>query len=162
MMDSHIPKESSRRMAYCKEILLIFNVLTHDVVQRIQTEELRMWLYTDDMILLSERRELLQEAINKLQEWSQENDLIINRDKTKVMKFRKGGTPKNTNMFTFGGQALDIVKSYKYLGITLQVTGHTFSKHIEDRAVRAMKATVEIKKLNLLSIATALKLFTIK
>ena len=42
------------------------------------------------------------------------------------------------------------------------MTGHTFYKHIEDRSVRAMKATVEIKKLNLMSIATALKLFTIK
>ena len=42
------------------------------------------------------------------------------------------------------------------------MAGHTFSKHIEDRAVRAMKATVEINKLNLLSIATALRLFTIK
>ena len=42
------------------------------------------------------------------------------------------------------------------------MTGYTFSKHIEDIAVRAMKATVEIKKLILLSIATALKLFTIK
>ena len=81
-------------MAYCKETPLIFNVLTHDVVQRIQTDEVRMWLYADDMILLSERREPLQEDINKLQEWSQENDLIINRDKTKAMKFRKRGTLK--------------------------------------------------------------------
>ena len=56
-----------------------------------------MWLYVDDMILLSQRREPLQEAINKLQEWSQEIDLIINRDKTKVMKFKKGGTLKNTD-----------------------------------------------------------------
>ena len=30
---------------------IIFNVLTHDVVQRIQTEEVRMWLYSNDMIL---------------------------------------------------------------------------------------------------------------
>ena len=57
---------------------------------------------------------------------------------------------------------MEIVKNYKYLGITLQVTGHTFSKHIEDRVVRAMKTTVEIKKLNLLSIATALKMFILK
>ena len=45
---------------------LIFNVLTHDVVQRIQTEEVRIWLYADGMILLSERREPLQEVINKV------------------------------------------------------------------------------------------------
>ena len=42
---------------------LVFNVLAHDVVQRIQTEEVRMWLYADDMILLSERRESLKETI---------------------------------------------------------------------------------------------------
>ena len=78
-----------------------------------------------------------------MQEWSQEN-YIINRDKTKAMELRKGVTLKNKDIFTYGGQAQEIVKSYKYLGITVQVTGHTFSKHIEDRAVRAMKATVEI------------------
>ena len=50
---------------------------------------------------------------------SQEND--INKDKTKAMKFRKGGTLKNTDLFTCGGQALEIV-NYKYLEITLQVT----------------------------------------
>ena len=107
------------------------------------------------MIILSERREPLQEAINILQDWSQENDLITNMYKTKVMKFRKRGTLKNTDLYTCAGQELEIVKNYKYLGITLQVTGHNFSKHIEDRVVRAMKATVEIKKLNLLSIAIA-------
>jgi hypothetical protein len=41
------------------------------------------------------------------------------------------------------------------------MTGHT-SKHMEDRAVKAMKATVEIKKLNLRYIATARKLFILK
>ena len=59
------------------------------------------------------------------------------------MKFRKGGTLKNTDIFTCGGQALEIVKNYKYLGITLQVTGHTFSKHIEDRAVRGNRRNKE-------------------
>ena len=38
------------------------------------------------------------------------------------------------------------------------MTGNTFSKHIEDRTIRAMKATIKIKKLK----ATALKLFTIR
>ena len=83
-----------------------------------------MWLYADDMVILSERRELLQ-AISKLQEWSQEN-YIINRNKTKVMKFRKGGTMKNRHIHPW-----EIVKSY--LGIMLQVTVHAFYKHIEDR-----------------------------
>ena len=56
------------------------------------------------------------------------------------MKFREGGTLTNTGIFICGEQELEIVKSYKYLGIMLQVVEHIFSKHIEDR-VRAMKAT---------------------
>ena len=94
--------------------------------------------------------------------WSLENDLVINRKKTKVMKFRKGGTLANTDVVTCGKQTLEIVKSYKYLGVTLQVSGHSFTKHIEERAVRAIKATFEIKKLSLLSVRTGLKLFNIK
>jgi hypothetical protein len=87
-------------------------VLTPDITQRIQIEDVRMWLYTNDIILLSERREPLQEAINKLEEWSQEID-IIKRDKTKVMKLKKGGTLTITDILTCGGQELEIVKSYK-------------------------------------------------
>ena len=58
MMDSHIPKDEWRTISP-----LIFNVLTHDVVQRIQTDEVRMWLYADDMMLRPSDEGAVQQVI---------------------------------------------------------------------------------------------------
>lgn len=38
----------------------------------------------------SENGEVLQAILNKLQHWSSENELIINKNKTKIIKFIKG------------------------------------------------------------------------
>ncbi|KAJ4427228.1 hypothetical protein ANN_24845 [Periplaneta americana] len=82
--------------------------------------------------------------------------------KTKVMKFRKGGNVSRSDIFTYANEKLEIVNSYKYLGLTLQVTGKSFTKHIEERCSAAIKATYDIKKLEKLSTTTALRLFYIK
>ena len=81
------------------------------------------------MVILSKNRAMMQQVINKLEEWSKENDLKINQNKTKVMKFRKGGRINSEDVFICGNHPLEIAKAYKYLGVTLQVTGFTFTRH---------------------------------
>ena len=61
------------------------------------------------MILLSERRQSLQEAIKK--KLARVVPVKINKDKTKVKKFRKGETMKNTDIFTCWGQELEMVQA---------------------------------------------------
>lgn len=46
--------------------------------------------------------------------------------------------------------------------MTLQVTGFTFTRHIEDRIVAAIKATMEIRNLTSLSLGTSIALFKLK
>ena len=41
----------------------------------------------------------------------------LNVDKTKVVVFRRGGSIRREEVFYFKGQKLEIVSSYKYLGI---------------------------------------------
>ena len=141
---------------------MLFNVLTNDIVTKITTEEVKILLYADDMVILSKNRNGMQQAINKLEDWTRENELKINQTKTKVMKFRRGGRTNLKDTFTCGNQPLEMTKSYKYLGVTLQVTGFTFTKHIEDKTIAAIKATMEIKRLKSLSLETATKLFRLK
>lgn len=140
---------------------MMFNLLTHDVIQEVAVN-LPMFLYADDMVMMSSNREALQEGLNRLHVWSRRNGLDINTGKTKVMKFRKGGNVSRSDIFTYGNEKLEIVNSYKYLGLTLQVTGKSFTKHIEERCSAAIKATYDIKKLEKLSTTTALRLFYIK
>ena len=114
---------SYKRMACYKvtQSPIMFNMITHDVVQKVPTEDVKMHLYVDDMLILSNNRTSLQEAINRLEEWSQENDMYINQNKTKIMKFRKGGKLSSTDIFICGNRTLKIIKSFKYLGVTLSL-----------------------------------------
>ena len=42
--------------------------------------------------------------------------IVVNRDKTNIVHFRPVRSTKTSNDFMFGGDKLDIVNSYKYLG----------------------------------------------
>ena len=53
----------------------------------------------------------------------------INVTKTKVLVFRKGGQLPRNLSFIYEGEALEIVTSFKYLGIVLLLVGH-FPRHI--------------------------------
>lgn len=141
---------------------IIFNVLTHDVIEKVTSTDVEMYLYADDMVMLSIHKEPLQASLNNLLEWSRNNDLVINRSKTKIMKFRRGGSIAKTDIFLCNEERLEIVNSFRYLGLTFQVTGRVFTKHIEERIVAATKAIVGLKRLKMLSIKTALELFKIK
>jgi hypothetical protein len=86
----------------------------------------------------------------------------IKEDKTKVMKFRKGGRLSKNDVLYCNGSKLEFVNMYKYLGIIMQPSGIAFGKHISERARLALLATFSITKLNLLSVHTALRLFDLK
>jgi hypothetical protein len=43
--------------------------------------------------------------------------------KSKIVAFKKGGTQKNTERWNMGGQNIQIIDKFKYLGITLENTG---------------------------------------
>ena len=79
----------------------------------------------------------LQEAINELVHYCESNFLTINASKTKVMIFHKGRLPKNENKEYFIGQTkLEIVNSFKYLGITFS-TQLSFTKHLQSKNAEA-------------------------
>ena len=45
--------------------------------------------------------------------------MVINRDKTQIVHYRKAKVPFTQFKFNFDGEPLDIVSEYKYLGIFL-------------------------------------------
>ena len=50
-------------------------------------------------------------------------DGSVNRDKTKVVVFRKGGRLSDNLSFYYDGHKLDIVNKYTYLGIVFTSGG---------------------------------------
>ena len=117
-------------------------------------------LYADDIIVLSETKNGLQNACNKIANFCQDWSLEVNCKKTKVMFFSANGK-QNKDEITYQGKTLEKVKSYKYLGILLTSSG-SFTKAKEDLYQRGSKASFKLMKLinsNKLSYNTTMHLF---
>ena len=69
--------------------------------------------------------------------------LTVNLEESIVIVFRKGGLLAAREKWVFGESQLEIVNSYKYLGLSFS-TRHRFAAAVEDTAVRAKKSKIEI------------------
>ncbi len=77
-------------------------------------------LYADDLAILAESEQDLQDMLNVLHEWTQEFDMSVNIDKTKVVHFRRGPSIWCTeSVFTLGDDVVQVVDRYHYLGLVL-------------------------------------------
>jgi hypothetical protein len=86
---------------------------------KIGKADLNILLYADDMILLAYNIFDLQEKINILRRYFQDDDLQVNLDKTKVVIFRQGNVKvKNCKIF-WGEDELVSVDEYIYLGVPM-------------------------------------------
>ena len=105
----------------------LFNLYINDLAQEIKNlncgvnfgdnDNLSILLYADDIVLLAETDDDLQRMLNCLYRWCSKWRLVVNESKTKVMHIRPSRSPKTETKFRLGQTELDIVESYKYLGI---------------------------------------------
>ena len=83
-----------------------------------------MLLYADDAVVFAKSPEALQSILNDLELYCATWGLNINISKTKVMIFEKG---RNTSHdFYLNNVKLEIVSSFKYLGIHFFKNGNLF------------------------------------
>ena len=96
------------------------------------------------MAILSTSKEGLQTSLNIIENFCKTWGLNINTQKTKVMVFKGGGkVPSETN-FALGGDTLEIVKSYSYLGVTFTPNG-SMKTVITDLKAKAAKAMFKLQ-----------------
>ena len=126
---------------------LLFNIFLSDLVKnlslkegkvKIADTEIASIVWADDIVLLAENEGGLQQMLNVLDAYCQENKLDINTAKTKCMTFNKSGRLIRRN-FHVNGVILENVRSYKYLGFLLTPSGEirTGLKDLRDRALKA-------------------------
>jgi hypothetical protein len=101
-------------------------------------------LYADDIVLLSKTPVDLQNGLNILENYCQRWKLKVNIEKTKIMVFGKGRLPNNLR-FTYGGQPLEIVNKFCYLGIVF-TRGGSFVEAQNTLDGQAQKAIYKMKK----------------
>ena len=63
---------------------------TADIIRTI-LENVKLYMYADDIMLASRSQEDLQQTFNRVTEWTEDNELRLNEAKTVTMTFRKGG-----------------------------------------------------------------------
>ena len=100
-------------------------------------------LWANDIVIFSESRLGLQSQIDKLYDYSQDNLLPVNINKTKCICFNKHGRVCRSNLL-FNGIILDDVNQYMYLGFVVKSNGN-FHTALQNLAERASKAFYKIR-----------------
>ena len=80
-------------------------------------------LYADDTAILSENKDGLQKALDIFESYCEIWKLKVNVNKTKVMIFCKKKFWHNFD-FTLQEQLLEIIDTYSYLGVYLNIMAH--------------------------------------
>lgn len=79
-------------------------------------------MYADDIVLLSPTATGLQHMINRLENYCETWNLRVNLSKSKIMVFRRGGRLGSGSKWWYKGKEIEIVNSYKYLGVNFTST----------------------------------------
>ena len=115
---------------------LFFILYVNDVQKAVTGVNLQ--LYADDTVIYVAGEDShsaaakLQPALNKFSKWCAANKLTLNVSKTKLMTFGTRNMVKKAKdtVVKIGGTPLQIVPTYKYLGVTLDAT-LTFDKQVK-------------------------------
>jgi hypothetical protein len=118
--------------------------------------------YADDTVLLAKSLLEMQPAVDDLVDWCKIKNLKLNLTKTKAMKHRQGGHLAAHDVIKIENQPIEFVNKFVYLGLTITTTAKTFTKHIEERARKAVLQTMEINNPRNLALTTAMRLFDLK
>ena len=118
-------------------------------------------LFADDVILVSDSATGLENKLNVLHSQSKRLGLHVNIDKSKIVIFRKGGYLSKHENWTYENTQLEIVNSYKYLGIDF-ATRMSLTSWVTDLVTKAKKASFCIIKTLKRLACNDLKLFDSK
>lgn len=79
----------------------------------------KVLLYADDIVILSDSPSGLQNMINALHQYCLTWSLKVNLDKSKVLIFRTGTRVSSNLKWNYGDDDIQIVNNYKYLGVNI-------------------------------------------
>jgi len=125
---------------------LLFNLLIADLEEelgrvkwggvKLGEERIYSLAYADDMVLLAEEEGGMRSLIERLENYLKGKGLELNVEKTKIVRFKRGGGRLNKVNWSWGGSRIEEVREYKYLGYKMQRNGGQES-HIKERVAKA-------------------------
>ena len=123
----------------------ILTCLNDDIGIKVENILIKLLMFADDMVLVSETREGLQLGLDDLHSYCVKWGMKVNIDKTKIVVFKKGGRTSKNDNWTYNGYPVDVVSSFKYLGYYLSSTG-SFRMGTQELLKAARKALFSLKK----------------
>ena len=109
--------------------------------------EVFLLLFADDVVLMSLTPGGLQNQLNNLKAEADRLKLEVNLAKNSIIVFRKGGHLSRHERWTYGDVELEVVNSYKYLGIAL-TTKLSTTQAVADFIPKANYHHFENRKIN--------------
>lgn len=100
---------------FLEDVFKIFDEKTSPI--RVGTADIDMLAYADDLVVLARNIFEMQEKIDKLVKYFNDNGLIVNLSKTNVVLFKNRNTIKNKPKLFWGDSEINYVDYYKYLGV---------------------------------------------
>ena len=135
---------------------LLFNIFLSDLPKTLNTMEnyapiignttkLNCIIWADDVIILSESEKGLNNMLERLATYTEENSMEINIEKTKGMIFNKTGKFLRRN-FKYKNGNIETVRESKYLGFILIPSG-SISHGLNDLKARASRALAHLRNM---------------
>ena len=103
---------------------LIFILYVNDIFECLD-EEISIFMYADDTLILSKSEDVhdvaikSEQALEKIMYWSEVNKLSINYKKTKYMIVKHAKVDAKPNLTTRNCNMIVLVQQYEYLGLLL-------------------------------------------
>ena len=114
---------------------------------RIGNKDINILLYADDIVILADSVNKLQIKINVLFKYFEKNALTINLKKSKILIFQKGGLKSKKEKWWWDNIPIEIVNSYKYLGVLFSSSG-LFLKNSNELIAKCLAAVKQIIGIN--------------
>ncbi|XP_053380371.1 uncharacterized protein LOC128548876 [Mercenaria mercenaria] len=107
---------------------ILFNLYINDLITAIKdlnigieigNEKISILLYADDVALLAESPEDLQNMLDTVNIWCNNNNMLVNCDKSNIVHFRPNKKAVTNFVFKMRTDSLKVVSKYTYLGVLL-------------------------------------------
>ena len=139
---------------------LLFVMFVNSLLERLEKRKVFVKMFADDLVIAAEKTDELQRALAALSIWCEQNDMKVNAEKTKAMKFRKAGAIGKQKLY-IQKKAIEFVPSFKYLGIVLQ-PALGFGDHVEELVNRTAKTIACLGDLQRMPLEMLERIFDIK
>jgi hypothetical protein len=104
---------------------ILFALFINDIADNLEGgvniggTEIKLLAYADDIVLLATDKVALENMVKSFERYCDDWALQVNLEKSKIVVFRNGGKPGRHERWFFKGNEVEVVNSYKYLGVIL-------------------------------------------